>query len=249
MKNFFLIFAASLATIAGCNNSVAQDPSKGSFDIPKTQVQKQQKSGQATKSQYTTGKQKTAKAEAAKDENKMEIATFGAGCFWCVEAVFQQLDGVESVMPGYMGGQVENPTYKQVCTGTTGHAEVIQIKFDPNVISFSELLYVFWKTHDPTTLNRQGADVGTQYRSAVFYHNDEQKAAAEEIKKKLNDENHFGLPVVTEISAASKMYEAEDYHQNYFNENPGNPYCRNVIPPKLDKLKKYFGDKLKSQFK
>lgn len=174
-----------------------------------------------------------------------EIATFGAGCFWCVEAVFQGLRGVQKVTSGYMGGEVDNPTYEQVCKGTTGHAEVIQIEFNPAEISFSELLEVFWKTHDPTTLNRQGADVGTQYRSAVFYHNDEQKSVAESFKQKLNDEAVFPNPVVTEITAVSHMYVAENYHQDYFNLNPGNPYCRAVIPPKLEKLRKVFGDKLK----
>ncbi|NND97481.1 MAG: peptide-methionine (S)-S-oxide reductase MsrA [Pirellulaceae bacterium] len=179
----------------------------------------------------------------------LETATFGAGCFWCVEAVFQRLDGVEKVTSGYMGGQVDNPTYEQVCQGTTGHAEVIQVDFDPSKITFKELLEVFWTTHDPTTLNQQGADRGTQYRSAVFYHNDQQKELAETYKKKLNDEQAFANPVVTEITAASEMYDAEDYHQNYFNLNKGNPYCRAVIPPKLDKLKKVFGAKLKDEFK
>ncbi|MEL7496328.1 MAG: peptide-methionine (S)-S-oxide reductase MsrA [Planctomycetota bacterium] len=175
----------------------------------------------------------------------METATFGAGCFWCVEAVFQQLEGVEKVKSGYMGGSVENPTYKEVCGGTTGHAEVIQVEFDANVIGFDDLLQVFWKTHDPTTLNRQGADVGTQYRSAVFFHSESQKELAEMYKKKLNEAKAFPNPIVTEVTEASKFYVAEDYHQNYFNNNQGNPYCRAVIPPKLEKLKKVFGDKLK----
>lgn len=174
-----------------------------------------------------------------------ETATFGAGCFWCVEAVFQQIEGVTAVKSGYMGGHVDNPTYKQVCGGMTGHAEVTQIEFNPNKISFDELLQVFWKTHDPTTLNQQGADVGTQYRSAVFYHNETQKEKAESYKQKLNDAKAFDNPIVTEIVPAVKMYVAEDYHQNYFNENPGNPYCRMVISPKLEKLKAVFGDKLK----
>lgn len=178
---------------------------------------------------------------------KMETATFGAGCFWCVEAVFQQLEGVEKVKPGYMGGQVDNPTYKQVCTGNTGHAEVIQIEFDPTVISFEELLQVFWTTHDPTTLNRQGADVGSQYRSAVFFHNDAQRDKAKFYKEKLNSEKAFDNPIVTEVSKASKFYLAEDYHQNYYNNNPNNGYCQAVIPPKLAKLKKVFGSKLKKK--
>jgi peptide-methionine (S)-S-oxide reductase len=177
--------------------------------------------------------------------NRMETATFGAGCFWCVEAVFQKLKGVETVRSGYMGGRTKNPTYEDITTGLTGHAEVIQIDFDPTVIKFAELLEVFWSTHDPTTLNRQGNDVGTQYRSAVFYHSEDQQAAAERYKKQLNEANAFPDPIVTEITPAAKMYVAEDYHQNYFNENPYQPYCRAVIPPKLEKLKKVFADKLK----
>jgi peptide-methionine (S)-S-oxide reductase len=180
-----------------------------------------------------------------KDEKEMETATFGAGCFWCVEAVFQKLKGVATVKSGYMGGRVPNPTYKDVCSGLTGHAEVIQIEFDPAVISFAELLEVFWSTHDPTTLNRQGADVGTQYRSAIFYHSEEQRASAEKYKKQLNENEAFPDPIVTEIVEAKKMYVAEDYHQNYFNNNPNQPYCRAIIPAKLEKLKKVFADKLK----
>ena len=175
----------------------------------------------------------------------METATFGAGCFWCVEAVFLELKGVESVQSGYMGGRVENPTYKQVCTGRTGHAEVIQIKYDPAVVSFDVLLQVFWQTHDPTTRNRQGNDIGSQYRSVVFYHNDEQKDKATEYKIKLNRVKAFPKAIVTEISPAETFYVAEDYHQNYFANNPNQPYCRALIPPKLEKLKKVFGDKLK----
>ncbi len=169
-----------------------------------------------------------------KKDGNMETATFGAGCFWCVEAVFQQLEGVSSVKSGYMGGSLPNPTYKQICTGSTGHAEVCQLKYDPEVISFDELLEVFWKTHDPTTLNRQGNDVGTQYRSAVFYHNDDQKQIAESYKKKLNEEKAFRNPVVTEVTAATIFYEAEDYHQDYWAKNPNQGYCRLFIPPKLE---------------
>ena len=180
---------------------------------------------------------------------KIETATFGAGCFWCVEAVFQRLAGVQKVESGYMGGDVENPTYKAVCSGTTGHAEVIQVTYDANTIAFKDLLEVFWKTHDPTTLNQQGADTGTQYRSAVFYHSDDQKELAETYKQRLNEEKAFPNPIVTEITAASEMYVAEAYHQNYFNLNQGDGYCRGVIPPKLEKLKKVFGDKLKDEFK
>ena len=179
----------------------------------------------------------------------LKKATFGAGCFWCVEAVFLQLKGVQTVKSGYMGGETENPTYEEVCTGQTGHAEVIEIEYDPQTISFKELLEVFWKTHDPTTLNQQGADKGTQYRSAVFYHDDEQKELAETYKAKLDEAKAFPKPIVTEITEATTMYVAEDYHQDYFNLNQGNPYCRAVIPPKLEKLKAVFGEKLKDEYK
>lgn len=175
----------------------------------------------------------------------LDTATFGAGCFWCVEAVFQELKGVSSVKSGYMGGKVKNPTYKEVCSGLTGHAEVCQIVFDPNIITYKELLEAFWISHDPTTLNRQGADVGTQYRSAVFYHSEEQKNEATFYKQKLNDELAFGKPVVTEISAISEFYLAEDYHQNYYNQNGDAPYCQFVIEPKLEKFRKAFAEKLK----
>lgn len=180
------------------------------------------------------------------EEKNLETATFGAGCFWCVEAVFQKLKGVQSVTSGYMGGHTVDPTYKQICTGTTGHAEIIQIEFDPAVIEFKDLLQVFWKTHDPTTLNRQGNDTGTQYRSAVFYHNDTQKELAEKYKAKLDESGAFRKPIVTEITAATKFYAAEKYHQNYWNTlGKENGYCQAVIPPKLEKLKAAFADKLK----
>jgi peptide-methionine (S)-S-oxide reductase len=177
--------------------------------------------------------------------NELEIATLGAGCFWCVEAVFQQLEGVEEVVSGYMGGQIKNPSYKEVCTGRTGHAEVIQLKFNSQVISFEEILSVFFQTHDPTTKNRQGNDVGTQYRSAIFYHSVTQKELAEETIEKLNTQNVFEKPVVTEVAEASVFYKAEDYHQDYYNNNNDQPYCSWVIKPKLEKLEKVFGDKLK----
>lgn len=176
---------------------------------------------------------------------KLEKATFGAGCFWCVEAVFQNLKGVQQVVSGYAGGHVEDPTYQQVCAGTTGHAEVAQITFDPDVISYEELLDVFWRTHDPTTLNRQGADVGTQYRSAIFYHNQEQKESAEKSKAETDASNLYSNPIVTEIEPLDAFYEAEDYHQNYYRSNPNQPYCRVVIDPKMRKLRKDFQDKLK----
>jgi peptide-methionine (S)-S-oxide reductase len=177
--------------------------------------------------------------------NKLETTTLGAGCFWCIEAVFQNLKGVQSVVSGYTGGQVENPTYQQICTGTTGHAEVAQIIFDPALISFEDLLYVFWRTHDPTTLNRQGADVGTQYRSAIFYDREEQKEIAEKSKVKTDASDLWPDPIVTEISQLDKFYNAEEYHQDYYKLNPNQPYCRLVIDPKIRKLKKEFSNKLK----
>lgn len=174
-----------------------------------------------------------------------DTATFGAGCFWCVEAVFQQLNGVISVTSGYTGGIVKNPTYKEVCMGTTGHAEVCQLVFDPSKVTYDELLEAFWQTHDPTTLNRQGADAGTQYRSVVYYHSAEQQEKATYYKKKLNESKAWPNPVVTEISPATIFYKAEAYHQNYFNQNGDQPYCQYVIQPKLEKFHKVFKDKLK----
>ena len=176
----------------------------------------------------------------------MEKATFGAGCFWCVEAVFQNLKGVEKVVSGYAGGRNKNPTYKEVCSGLTGHAEVIEITYDPAIISFTELLEIFWKTHDPTTLNRQGADAGTQYRSVIYYHSAEQKQLAETYKQKLNDGHAFPDPVVTEITAAPEFFAAENYHQNYFNLHGHEPYCQFVARPKVEKVKALFGEKLKA---
>jgi peptide-methionine (S)-S-oxide reductase len=174
-----------------------------------------------------------------------ETATFGNGCFWCTEAIFKSLKGVETVESGYSGGKVNNPTYREVCTGETGHAEVIQITFDPAVISFRELLEVFWETHDPTTLNRQGADVGTQYRSVIFYHSPQQKEMADKYKAELNRENVFSKPVVTEITNFDKFYKAENYHQDYYANNSTQGYCQMVIVPKLEKFRKVFKDKLK----
>ena len=176
----------------------------------------------------------------------LELATFGAGCFWCVDAIFQRVDGVEKVVSGYAGGHVKNPTYKEVCNGTTGHAEVCQLSYDPNRVSYDELLEIFWKTHDPTTLNRQGNDVGTQYRSVVYYHNEAQKKLAEKYIKELDAAGIFNNPIVTEISPFDVLYIAEDYHQNYFNENGSQPYCSFVIQPKVDKFKKVFKDKVKN---
>ena len=168
--------------------------------------------------------------------NEMQKATFGAGCFWCVEAVFERLDGVKDVMPGYTGGHNNNPTYKEICTGMTGHAEVAQVTYDSKIITFNELLDMFWKSHDPTTRNRQGNDIGTQYRSAIFYHNDKQKLLAEESKLKVDNSHIFTNPIVTEITKLDKFWPAEDYHNNYYANNMDQPYCRIVIKPKLDKL-------------
>jgi peptide-methionine (S)-S-oxide reductase len=175
----------------------------------------------------------------------MAMATFAAGCFWCTEAVFQRLKGVQSVVSGYSGGSVKNPTYEQVCDKNTGHAEAIQVTYDPKVISFDELLEVFWKTHDPTTRDQQGNDYGPQYRSAIFYHTDEQKLLAEHYKQKLDAARLFAAPIVTEITKFTVFYPAEAYHQNYFNRRSNASYCRATILPKLDKLREVFSDKLK----
>ena len=193
-------------------------------------------------SQNETVKQKTMEQTTS---TNIEMATLGSGCFWCVEAVFQRLDGVTKVQSGYSGGTIKNPAYREVCAGTTGHAEVCQITFDKSKITFKELLEVFWQTHDPTTLNRQGNDAGTQYRSAIFYHNEEQKALAEKYKAELDKSGAFDKPIVTEITPYTVFYPAEDYHQNYFNLNGQEPYCRFVIQPKVDKFEKVFKDKMK----
>ncbi len=176
---------------------------------------------------------------------QFEQATLGAGCFWCVEAVFQNLAGVETVASGYAGGHAPNPSYEQVCTGATGHAEVAQITFDPAVVSFAEILDVFWRTHDPTTRNRQGADVGTQYRSVIFCHTDEQRRIAEESKAATDESGLWQNPIVTEIVPLAEFYPAEDYHQNYFRRNPHQPYCQRVVAPKVEKFKLSFSAKLK----
>lgn len=178
---------------------------------------------------------------------KTDTATFGNGCFWCTEALFQNLDGVLKVTSGYSGGHVDNPTYKEVCEGTTGHAEAIQIVYDPSAITFDELLNAFWQSHDPTTLNRQGNDVGPQYRSVIFYHDAEQKEKSEKYKAELENSKAFDHPIVTEITPFSKFYVAENYHQDYYNNNGSQPYCYYVIKPKLEKFNKVFKDKLKKQ--
>ena len=178
-------------------------------------------------------------------DHELKTATLAAGCFWCIEAVFDDLQGVEDVVSGYAGGHTENPTYRQVCEGTTGHAEVAQIKFDPSVISFKDILRVFFSVHDPTTLNRQGHDVGTQYRSAIFYHDDRQKRDAEEVVKEIGDEGVYDDPIVTEVTPLEKFWPAEDYHQEYFANNPNVPYCTAVVAPKVAKFRQKFVDRLK----
>lgn len=193
----------------------------------------------------TVSKNNQEKTMDNQTQNNLDVATFGSGCFWCTEAIFERVKGVQKVISGYSGGTTENPTYKEVCTGTTGHAECTQIYYDPSVISYDELLEIFWKTHDPTTLNRQGNDVGTQYRSVIFYHNLEQKEKAEYYKKKLEEEKIWDKPIVTEITEFKKFYPAEDYHQNYYDNNPYQGYCAFVITPKIEKFEKIFKDKLK----
>jgi peptide-methionine (S)-S-oxide reductase len=221
----FLLFAAvSFAAVAGCS---LKDKST------KTSSMKQEKTTEMIDSMTNT------------NNSKLETAVLGAGCFWCVEAIFQDLKGVERVESGYSGGTVKNPTYKEVCSGTTGHAEVVKITFDPSVISYEQILTVFFHVHDPTTLNRQGADAGTQYRSAIFYNNDEQKKTAEKVKEEITNQKLWDDPIVTEITAASDYYSAEDYHQNYFNDNPNASYCSYVIAPKVKKFYKEFGHLLK----
>ncbi|MEM1304767.1 MAG: peptide-methionine (S)-S-oxide reductase MsrA, partial [Planctomycetota bacterium] len=187
-------------------------------------------------------------AAAAVDKPATETmakATFGSGCFWCTEAVFQELEGVASVTSGYTGGKSDNPTYREVCSGLSGHAEVVQVVYDPSKVDYPTLLEVFWKTHDPTTLNRQGADVGTQYRSVIYYHDDEQQQLAEAYKAKLDASGVFSKPIVTEISPHEEFFPAEDYHQNYYAQNTGQPYCVAVIGPKMEKFREVFSEKLK----
>jgi len=178
-------------------------------------------------------------------ENNFEKATLGGGCFWCTEAVYKELNGVVEVQPGYSGGHVKNPAYREVCNGTTGHAEVVQITYDPQIVSFSEILEVFFMTHNPTTLNRQGNDVGTQYRSAIFYHSEEQKQTAEKVIGLFEEEKVYEDPIVTEVTAFDAFYKAEDYHKNYFEKNKTQPYCQFIVAPKVEKFRKIFKEKLK----
>ena len=231
---FGIVVCVSLT--AGCSGgsqpALAADP----------QVKSAVPTPENSKSQIVAEKSKM--PPSTNTSGQEELATFGAGCFWCVEAVFQQLDGVRSVESGYSGGHVPNPTYEQVCGKRTGHAEVCQIRFDPQRIRFEDLLEVFWKTHDPTTLNRQGHDEGPQYRSVIFCHNEKQRELAEHYKKKLNESGAFSKPIVTEIANYSNFYKAEDYHQNYYRANPNDRYCRLVIQPKVEKFRQVFGPKL-----
>lgn len=183
------------------------------------------------------------------NNNKTEIATLANGCFWCTEAIFERVKGVKSILPGYAGGTVKNPTYDQVCTGKTGHTESIQIEFDPKVIPFEKILDIFWHTHDPTTLNRQGNDVGTQYRSAIFYHDEMQKEIAERSRNDLEKEDVYKNPIVTEITPLKNFYVAEDYHKNYYEKHRDAPYCNFVIDPKVRKLIEKYGNDVKQEFK
>ena len=181
------------------------------------------------------------------NDTTLTTAVFGAGCFWCVEAIFQQVNGVEKIESGYCNGTVKNPTYKEVCTGNTGHAEVCKIWFNPQKVSYETLLSIFWQTHDPTTLNRQGNDIGTQYRSGVYYNSESQKASAQKYKEELDKSGAFSNPIVTEIVELNNYFSAEDYHQNYYNQNSEQSYCQFVIAPKLEKFKKVFGDKFQKK--
>lgn len=184
----------------------------------------------------------------SKNDKDLEIATLANGCFWCTEAIFSRVMGIKSVIPGYSGGKTSNPSYEQVCTGMTGHAETVQIEYDPKIISFERILDIFWHTHDPTTLNRQGNDVGTQYRSAIFYHDENQKNIAEKLKRELEKEGVFKNPIVTEIVTFSNFYSAEDYHKEYYENNRNAPYCSFVIDPKIQKLLQKYSNKIKQEY-
>lgn len=252
------IFAALTFSFTGCTRSDTDIKSQQTFSENKkvtteetkqeektvSKEQKQTTNQTSVKNNMENKEQITAGGNETKTSSTSDTAVFAAGCFWCIEAIFQDLKGVQSVEPGYAGGTTENPTYKQVCTGTTGHAEVARIIFDPSKITYDELLEVFWTTHDPTTLNRQGNDVGTQYRSAVFYLNDSQKESAEASKKNVATQI-WSDPIVTEVSPLKTFYTAEDYHHSYYNNNKNAPYCQFVINPKLEKFRKKFSDKLK----
>lgn len=200
--------------------------------------------GLSIQSSSCSVKEKQKEQHMSATEN-LDTATLAGGCFWCIEAIFQQVDGVVTAKSGYMGGGISNPTYREVCSGLTGHVEVVQIIYDPQKVSFAKLLEVFFTVHNPTSLNRQGADIGTQYRSAIFYHSEEQKSVAETVIAKLNNSGTWSDPIVTEVTAAQPFYVAEDYHQNYFNDNKRQPYCQVVILPKMEKFQKVFKEIMK----
>jgi peptide-methionine (S)-S-oxide reductase len=226
---------AAIVLLAGCFGQAADPETEG----PGGRLERSAPAAQSRGAQPRPDATATMKESDSMSENPKEgteLATFGAGCFWCVEAVLEQIDGVLDVASGYMGGHVANPTYEQVCSGTTGHAEVVQVRFDPKRIRYEQLLELFWKLHDPTTLNRQGNDVGTQYRSVIFYHSEAQKSAAEASRRAEEVSGTFAGPIVTEIAPAGPFYPAEDYHQDYYRANRSQPYCRFVIRPKLEKL-------------
>lgn len=244
MRTTFVIILILTFNLTSCESQEAkvnETKLKSVFNSEKSN-----KSQDNSKNNMETQEIKTQIAnDNIQDTSNIEEAIFAAGCFWCVEAVFQRVEGVISQESGYIGGKIKNPTYEQICTGTTDHAEAIRIKFNPNIISYDELLEIFWTTHDPTTLNQQGNDKGTQYRSAIFYTNESQKEKAEFYLKRLNEELTFGKKVVTEITKASEFYIAEKYHQNYYNQNSNQSYCAFVIAPKIEKLNKVFKHKLK----
>lgn len=221
--------------LVACNAETSQSDNANSKNAPKIKPS-MKITDNLIKEVITVDQPIEKAAEDSHAQPNLEKITLGAGCFWCVEAVFQRIKGIEKWSSGYMGGKTKNPTYEEICTGLTGHAEVVQLEFDPKVISLEQVLDVFWRAHDPTTLNRQGADIGTQYRSAIFYHSEEQKLIAEKSIKKVEGEKLWPKPIVTKITKASEYYPAEDYHQNYFNLNPARGYCQAVIWPKLVKL-------------
>ena len=240
-----IVSIALVVAAVGCSNFSGSDIATAPVDPNSTPAPPDEVTSQDHDDNNQTKEDDVNPTSQAEPETGVQVATFGNGCFWCTEAVFQRLKGVEKVTSGYSGGHVKNPTYEQVCDKTTGHAEVIQITYDADVISFKELLEVFWKTHDPTTPNQQGNDIGPQYRSAIFYHNESQRELAETYKKKLDESGAFRAPIVTEITKFDAFYPAENYHQNYFNLNPRQGYCSFVIAPKVEKFKAAFADKLK----
>lgn len=241
----YAVAVCCAVAVVGCSSST---PDSESVAPPVAAASSDEKA-ETEAGEETASDQSAAPSEpttaATPAANQTQAVTLGAGCFWCVEAIFERIEGVTAVRSGYSGGLIENPSYEAVCTGTTGHAEVVQLDYDPAVTSFEEVLQIFFTSHDPTTLNRQGADVGTQYRSAIFYHSDEQKQTAEKVIAELNASKAFSNPIVTEVTSFEKFYEAEDYHQDYFELNGRAPYCRAVIVPKVEKVEKVFAEKLK----